>query len=34
MGFAYALNIGRCIGCRKCVYACMAENNSSILKCK
>ena len=29
MGFAYALNIGRCIGCRKCVYACMAENNLS-----
>jgi ferredoxin len=29
MSFAYALNIGRCIGCRKCVYACMAENNLS-----
>jgi len=27
--FAYALNIGRCIGCRRCVYACMAENNTS-----
>lgn len=27
--FAYALNIGRCIGCRKCVYACMNENNQS-----
>ncbi len=27
--FAYVLNIGRCIGCRKCVYACMMENNSS-----
>ncbi len=27
--FAYALNIGRCIGCRRCVYACMAENNQS-----
>jgi molybdopterin-containing oxidoreductase family iron-sulfur binding subunit len=27
--FAYALNIGRCIGCRKCVYACMLENNLS-----
>jgi molybdopterin-containing oxidoreductase family iron-sulfur binding subunit len=25
--FAYALNIGRCFGCRKCVYACMKENN-------
>jgi len=28
-GFGYALNIGRCIGCRKCVYACMKENNLS-----
>ena len=27
--FGYILNIGRCIGCRKCVYACMAENNTS-----
>ncbi|MBW1636789.1 MAG: 4Fe-4S dicluster domain-containing protein [Deltaproteobacteria bacterium] len=27
--FAYVLNIGRCIGCRKCVYACMEENNTS-----
>ena len=27
--FAYILNIGRCIGCRKCVYACMQENNTS-----
>ncbi|MBI4424417.1 MAG: 4Fe-4S dicluster domain-containing protein [Elusimicrobia bacterium] len=27
--FAYALNIGRCIGCRKCVYACAKENNQS-----
>lgn len=27
--FAYSLNIGRCIGCRKCVYACMKENNLS-----
>lgn len=27
--FAYVLNVGRCIGCRKCVYACMEENNSS-----
>ncbi|MEK9145523.1 MAG: 4Fe-4S dicluster domain-containing protein, partial [Elusimicrobiota bacterium] len=27
--FAYALNIGRCIGCRKCVYACVKENNQS-----
>ena len=27
--FAYVLNIGRCIGCRRCVYACMKENNQS-----
>ncbi len=27
--FAYALDLGRCIGCRKCVYACVAENNQS-----
>jgi len=27
--FAYALNISRCIGCRRCVYACMHENNQS-----
>ena len=27
--FAYVLNIGRCIGCRKCVYACMKENNTA-----
>lgn len=27
--YAYTLNIGRCIGCRKCVYACMKENNLS-----
>lgn len=27
--FAYVLNLGRCIGCRKCVYACMKENNQS-----
>ncbi|MFK5925664.1 MAG: 4Fe-4S dicluster domain-containing protein [Desulfuromusa sp.] len=27
--FAYVLNLGRCIGCRKCVYACMKENNLS-----
>ncbi len=27
--YAYALNIGRCIGCRRCVYACMKENNTS-----
>ncbi|MFH0947135.1 MAG: 4Fe-4S dicluster domain-containing protein, partial [Planctomycetota bacterium] len=27
--FGYALDLGRCIGCRKCVHACVAENNQS-----
>jgi Fe-S-cluster-containing dehydrogenase component len=27
--FVYALNLTRCIGCRKCVHACVAENNLS-----
>jgi Fe-S-cluster-containing dehydrogenase component len=27
--YAYALNIGRCIGCRRCVHACAEENNTS-----
>lgn len=27
--FAYALDIQRCIGCRRCVYACVEENNQS-----
>jgi molybdopterin-containing oxidoreductase family iron-sulfur binding subunit len=27
--FAYALDISRCIGCRRCVYACVEENNES-----
>jgi Fe-S-cluster-containing dehydrogenase component len=27
--FAYALDISRCIGCRRCVYACVVENNLS-----
>jgi len=27
--FAYALNLTRCIGCRKCVHACVRENNQS-----
>jgi molybdopterin-containing oxidoreductase family iron-sulfur binding subunit len=27
--FAYALNLSRCIGCRRCVHACVAENNQS-----
>jgi Fe-S-cluster-containing dehydrogenase component len=25
--FAYALNLSRCIGCRKCAHACLKENN-------
>jgi Fe-S-cluster-containing dehydrogenase component len=25
--FAYALNLTKCIGCRKCVHACVDENN-------
>jgi formate hydrogenlyase subunit 6/NADH:ubiquinone oxidoreductase subunit I len=29
--FVYALNLSRCIGCRKCVHACVAENNQSAL---
>jgi len=27
--FGYGLDISRCIGCRRCVYACVAENNQS-----
>ncbi len=27
--FGYALDVSRCIGCRKCVYACVEENNQS-----
>jgi Fe-S-cluster-containing dehydrogenase component len=27
--FVYALNLSRCVGCRKCVYACVGENNQS-----
>jgi molybdopterin-containing oxidoreductase family iron-sulfur binding subunit len=27
--YAFAINIGKCIGCRRCVYACMKENNTS-----
>ncbi|MCA9294599.1 MAG: 4Fe-4S dicluster domain-containing protein [Phycisphaerales bacterium] len=27
--FIYALNLSRCIGCRRCVHACVAENNQS-----
>ena len=27
--FAYGLDLSRCIGCRRCVYACVEENNQS-----
>ncbi len=27
--FGYALDLSRCIGCRRCVHACVAENNQS-----
>lgn len=27
--FGYALDIQKCIGCRRCVYACVEENNQS-----
>jgi Fe-S-cluster-containing dehydrogenase component len=27
--FAYALDISRCVGCRRCVHACVKENNQS-----
>ena len=27
--FVYALNLSRCIGCRKCVHACVEENNQT-----
>jgi molybdopterin-containing oxidoreductase family iron-sulfur binding subunit len=27
--FGYGLDISRCIGCRRCVYACVDENNQS-----
>jgi len=27
--FGYGLDIARCIGCRRCVYACVKENNQS-----
>ncbi|MFN7972555.1 MAG: 4Fe-4S dicluster domain-containing protein [Acidobacteriota bacterium] len=27
--FAYALDLSRCVGCRRCVYACVRENNPS-----
>ena len=27
--YGYGLDISRCIGCRRCVYACAEENNQS-----
>ena len=27
--FGYGLDVSRCIGCRRCVYACIEENNQS-----
>jgi molybdopterin-containing oxidoreductase family iron-sulfur binding subunit len=27
--FAYGLDIARCVGCRRCVYGCVHENNQS-----
>jgi len=27
--FVYGLHLGRCIGCRRCVHACVQENNQS-----
>ena len=27
--FVYGLNLSRCIGCRRCVHACVKENNQS-----
>ena len=27
--FSYGLDLSRCIGCRRCVYACVQENNQS-----
>lgn len=30
--WGYGLDLSRCIGCRRCVYACVEENNSSRFK--
>jgi len=27
--FGYALDLSRCVGCRRCVYGCVTENNQS-----
>jgi molybdopterin-containing oxidoreductase family iron-sulfur binding subunit len=27
--FGYGLDLSKCVGCRKCVYACVKENNQS-----
>ncbi len=29
VAFGYGLDISRCVGCRRCVYACVHENNQS-----
>ncbi len=29
VSFGYGLDLSRCIGCRRCVYACVKENNQS-----
>ena len=30
VSFGYGLDLSRCIGCRRCVYACVEENNQSL----